>query len=83
MALKQIRIGNIADAFQYDDADYATAIDTSGGGIGDTEIDDLEVSGDRIYMPNIKSGTTQLLAGALAGELWADTNDNYIIKLGV
>ena len=29
MALKQIRIGNIADAFQYDDTEYDTAIEVS------------------------------------------------------
>jgi len=43
---------------------------------------DFEVAGDTIRTPNIKSGATQAAAGANAGDLWTDTDDNTI-KLGV
>jgi hypothetical protein len=42
----------------------------------------------RIFMtkylaPDIKKGVSQLDAGAVKGELWADTSDNNRIKLGI
>lgn len=33
--------------------------------------------------PDIKKGVSQLDAGAVKGELWADTSDNNRIKLGI
>ena len=36
-----------------------------------------------VLMPGLKSGTDQANAGAAAGELYADENDDYTIKLGV
>ena len=35
-----------------------------------------------IFAYNMKSGTTQVGAGAAANELWADTDDAYSVKLG-
>jgi hypothetical protein len=32
---------------------------------------------------NLKTGTDQSNAGAIAGELYADTNDDNTVKLGV
>ena len=34
-------------------------------------------------MPNMKSGTDQANAGAVAGELYFDTNDDNTVKMGV
>lgn len=36
-----------------------------------------------IHMPAMKTGTTQGGAGAAAGELWSDTDDDNTVKLGV
>lgn len=38
--------------------------------------------GGNINTPDIKIGTTQAAAGATTGDLWVDTDDNYIVKLG-
>lgn len=38
--------------------------------------------GGSIKTPNMKTGTTQEAAKAIAGELWADSDDGYTIKLG-
>jgi len=35
-----------------------------------------------VHIPNMKTGTTQALAGAVAGELWADSDDAYTVKFG-
>lgn len=35
-----------------------------------------------LYVPNMKTGTDQADAGAIAGELWADSNDDFTVKLG-
>jgi len=36
-----------------------------------------------VSMPGIKSGVDQAAAGAVAGEVWADTDDDNTLKLGV
>jgi hypothetical protein len=36
-----------------------------------------------VMMPLLKSGTTQIGAGAAVGELWVDTDDDNTVKLGV
>ena len=36
----------------------------------------------RCHFPNMRSGTSQDDAGAAKGELWADSGDNYTVKLG-
>lgn len=36
-----------------------------------------------IYMPGLKSGINQGAAGAAAGELWFDTDDDNTVKMGV
>lgn len=36
----------------------------------------------KLLVPDIKKGTSQSDAGAGKNELWADTDDNYTIKLG-
>ena len=41
----------------------------------------LYTSGD-FHVPNMKTGTTQVNAGAATGELWADSDDDYTVKLG-
>ncbi len=35
-----------------------------------------------IILPYIASGNTQALAGAVTGEIWADADDSYSLKLG-
>lgn len=37
----------------------------------------------RVRMPGLLTGATQAAAGAAAGELWADSDDDNTIKLGV
>ena len=66
------------------------SIRVDGGDIGlsgDTDLlqlaaNSLTVNG-AVHMPSIKTGISQANAGAAAGELWADTNDDYTVKLGV
>ena len=36
----------------------------------------------KYFASDMKQGIDQSDAGAARGELWADTNDNYTIKLG-
>jgi len=51
-------------------------------GEGDLFIEkDTEV-GANLFVENMKTGTTQGGAGAAAGELWSDTDDDDTIKLG-
>ena len=38
--------------------------------------------GDDVHIPNMKSGANQAAAGAVAGELWHDTDDDTV-KMGV
>ncbi len=45
--------------------------------------DQLVLLSDGGIKMTLKSGTTQALAGAAAGELWVDTNDSYTVKMGV
>lgn len=35
-----------------------------------------------VFMPYVKTGATQAAAGAVAGELWADSDIEYTLKLG-
>jgi len=44
---------------------------------------DIHLKGAGIHAPNMKSGTDQADAGAAAGELYADTDDDNTVKLGV
>jgi len=48
-----------------------------------TLTDGMAVTGDTFYMPSMKSGTDQADAGAAAGELYFDTNDDNTVKMGV
>lgn len=43
---------------------------------------DLTVGGNEIFMAAMKTGVDQAASGAIAGELYADSNDDYTIKLG-
>lgn len=56
----------------------------SGGGLNfyDDTVNMTIASDGGIHMPNMKTGTTQGGAGAIAGELWADSDDGYTVKLG-
>ena len=36
----------------------------------------------KLFVPEIKKGTNQSNAGAAKDELWADTSDNYTVKVG-
>jgi len=36
----------------------------------------------KLFAPSIKKGTSQSNAKAAKDELWADTSDNYTVKLG-
>jgi len=59
------------------DSTVALTLDTE----GDTIVDqDLTVTGDVIFMPNLPSGSTEP-AGVVAGQLWYDSDDQ-IVKVG-
>ncbi len=36
----------------------------------------------KLFVPTIKKGTSQADAKAAKDELWADTSDNYTVKVG-
>lgn len=70
--------------------------DTGGAGLGDlvfytkraaTAVPPVEImrlhDDGGISMPDLKSGTDQADAGAAAGELYSDTNDDNTVKMGV
>lgn len=46
------------------------------------KIDEAKIY-QREYFPSMKSGVDQATAGAAAGELWQDTNDDNTVKMGV
>ena len=58
---------------------------TGGSFIGDsTNHTSISATGNMSFAGTaMKTGTTQAAAGAAAGELWADSDDAYTIKLGV
>ena len=37
---------------------------------------------NKLVVNGMKTGTTQVNAGAGPGELWADSDDDYTVKLG-
>ena len=44
----------------------------------------MKLAGDGgLHFTNMKNGTTQANAGAIAGELWYDTDDGNTVKMGV
>jgi len=45
------------------------------------EEDQVTIAAD-LFAPDMKTGTTQGGAGAAAGELWADSDDDFTVKLG-
>lgn len=51
-----------------------------------TTINATNIDANTYFVSNstfrIKTGDNQTAAGATAGELWADSSDNYTIKLG-
>ena len=72
-----------------------TAVSTDGFYYGEGNIDfqeiNFKISGTTelsigtdggIHATSIKTGTTQVGSGAIAGELWVDTDDDYTLKLG-
>ena len=57
---------------------------TNDGDDSDTPTLQLTIAADGgIHIANMKSGTDQADAGAAAGELYFDTNDDNTIKMGI
>jgi hypothetical protein len=52
----------------------------------DLKIEGMEIAAVKKYIiifGSVKTGTTQAGAGAAAGEIWADTAEEYSLKVGV
>lgn len=74
---------------QFTDSTYGTAFDLkhhAGGSftLGETGAYDIEIlaANAGILMANLKAGITQVACGAVANELWIDTDDDRTLKVG-